>query len=355
MLSYVVPVYNAAATLDSCADSLLRQTVELEVILVDDGSTDSSPALCDALAARDSRVRVIHRANGGVASARNAGMREARGEYIQFVDADDWLEPDCGALMEAAVRRENADFAVFGMVSDYIESGDSVPMQLPYSRVCRGHSEIAEAVLESDRQHLLHFPGNKLFSRAFLNTNGLQFPEVRGPVEDALFAMDCCRAASCIVMSDAIYYHYVQQNEGSMVRRYYEGLFDLCLEMNTRRRELYKAFGLNSEDAKNVCAELCFQQMLHGVKNLYRESSKATTAERRAVWRRIIEDAQLREDIERSAAYSTEARLIKLATAAKSPAAASAFFSQLMWLRQHSGALYLTLRRRFMLGKRVSK
>lgn len=94
LLSVIVPVYKVEAYLDECVQSILSQTYcDLEVILVDDGSPDRCGAMCDAWAERDSRVRVIHKPNGGVCSARNAGLDAARGEYIAFVDSDDWLDP----------------------------------------------------------------------------------------------------------------------------------------------------------------------------------------------------------------------------------------------------------------------
>ena len=99
LLSVIVPVYNAAATLEKCAASVLDQAPEAaELILVDDGSADDSPALCDRLAAQDGRVRVIHQKNGGASAARNAGLAAAKGRYVQFVDADDWV--DTAALEE---------------------------------------------------------------------------------------------------------------------------------------------------------------------------------------------------------------------------------------------------------------
>ena len=93
MITVIVPVYNAATTLRRCVDSILRQSYrDFELLLIDDGSTDSSPLLCDAYARQDSRVRVFHKPNGGVSSARNVGLDHARGEWITFCDADDWVE-----------------------------------------------------------------------------------------------------------------------------------------------------------------------------------------------------------------------------------------------------------------------
>ena len=97
-ISVIVPVYNVEKYLPRCVDSILAQTYEnLEVILVDDGAKDNSAAICDAYAAKDSRVQVLHKENGGLSSARNAGLETATGAYIAFVDSDDWIEPDAYA------------------------------------------------------------------------------------------------------------------------------------------------------------------------------------------------------------------------------------------------------------------
>ena len=106
VISVIVPVYNAEKYLTECVESILNQTIEdIELILVDDGSTDGSPAMCDAFAAQDPRVKVIHKPNGRASSARNAGIRAATGEYIAFVDSDDWISPD----MYEKMLEPNAD------------------------------------------------------------------------------------------------------------------------------------------------------------------------------------------------------------------------------------------------------
>lgn len=105
VISVIVPVYNTLEYLPRCVDSLRRQTCrELEILLVDDGSTDGSAQLCDRLAGEDERIRVFHKENGGSSSARNLGIKEAKGQYIGFVDSDDYVEPDMYELLLAAVR-----------------------------------------------------------------------------------------------------------------------------------------------------------------------------------------------------------------------------------------------------------
>ena len=118
-VSIVVPVYNVQEYLKRCVDSILAQTYEnMEIILVDDGSKDSSGQICDSYAEKDNRIRVIHKENGGSNSARLAGVRAAMCEYICFVDSDDWIEPVMIEKMMEAAEREQADIVASGIYVD---------------------------------------------------------------------------------------------------------------------------------------------------------------------------------------------------------------------------------------------
>lgn len=112
LLSIIVPVYNIMDCLERCVDSICGQTWrKLEILLVDDGSTDGTGALCDRLADRDSRIRVLHKENGGSSSARNLGIRESRGDWLGFVDSDDWIEPEMYETLLHAAKENHADIA----------------------------------------------------------------------------------------------------------------------------------------------------------------------------------------------------------------------------------------------------
>ena len=119
-ISVIVPVYKVEPYLRKCLDSIVGQTYQnLEIILVDDGSPDGCGAICDEYAAQDKRVRVIHKANGGVSSARNAGLTAATGEWIGWVDSDDWIEPDMYSYMLRKAREYGADIAVCSRTEIY--------------------------------------------------------------------------------------------------------------------------------------------------------------------------------------------------------------------------------------------
>ncbi len=117
LLSVIVPVYNVEKYLEQCVESILSQSFsDLELLLVDDGSPDGSPALCDAWAEKDPRVRVIHQKNSGVVAARQAGVAKAEGEYISFVDGDDFVAPQMMEKMLSRLQEEDADYVVCGCV-----------------------------------------------------------------------------------------------------------------------------------------------------------------------------------------------------------------------------------------------
>ena len=126
-ISIIIPVYNVEAYLDRCIQSVIHQTYQnLEIILVDDGSTDHSPQMCDAYAQIDERIKVVHKSNGGLSDARNAGLMVATGTYIGYVDSDDWIELEMYERMYAACIEHQAELAVCRYRNEYTTKGSSM-------------------------------------------------------------------------------------------------------------------------------------------------------------------------------------------------------------------------------------
>ncbi len=131
-ISIVIPVYNVERFLRDCIDSVINQTYQnLEIILVDDGSTDGSGRICDEYEKMDKRIRVIHKCNGGLSDARNTGLDLAKGEYISFVDSDDWIRKDAYEILYDRIREFRADIVCFGMTELYEKSRNA--LYLPQS------------------------------------------------------------------------------------------------------------------------------------------------------------------------------------------------------------------------------
>jgi len=204
MISIVVPVYNVEPYLRQCVDSILKQTYsDIEVILIDDGSPDNCGALCDEYSRIDSRVRVYHTANHGLSAARNLGIRMAQGEYIGFVDSDDWIEADMFMILLNKIRETNANVCVCGydMIpsSEYFEPKESVYM---------GDDSLF-ALLKGD---IKNCAWNKLYrTDLFKKTDGaygILFPEGRH-YEDIFIMHELIREAGTIATVPILLYHYL--------------------------------------------------------------------------------------------------------------------------------------------------
>lgn len=144
LVTIIVPVYNVAPYLERCVDSLIAQTWrKLEILLVDDGSTDGSGSICDRYAEADSRIRVIHKENGGLSSARNAGLDAAAGDCIGFVDSDDWIAPDMYARMLALMGKYDAQMVCAGRYDVDEKTGEKTVGLCPAKEECITGEELA--------------------------------------------------------------------------------------------------------------------------------------------------------------------------------------------------------------------
>jgi glycosyltransferase involved in cell wall biosynthesis len=205
LISIIVPCYNAAASIEECLCSVCSQSFEdLEVIVVDDGSTDESAALAEALAAREPRIRVIRQANGGVSVARNTGLDAARGEFIGFADADDRLLP--GAL-DALFARMNADPApdIVSSLHRQRDSGEGVRVIRPAIRRPTKNTSLG-LLIEGDGVYNAVY--NKLYRRALLKGRSIRFQAGLAVGEDALFNLEAYAQADRVVHLPAVTYEY---------------------------------------------------------------------------------------------------------------------------------------------------
>ncbi len=212
-ISIIVAVYNIEQYLERCVDSLLNQTYRnLEIILVDDGSTDGSGALCDRYAEMDSRVKVIHKENGGLSDARNTGTGKASGEYIAYVDGDDWVDKEMYGAMLGAIKSYQAEIAVCRYKCVYPdrvldESTDEIV-------VFEGREALRAYTMEDERYQIQNAAWNKLYRREF--AEGLQFPKGK-LYEDIVYTAKLFGRAGKTVYLDKAYYNYVLEREGSIM------------------------------------------------------------------------------------------------------------------------------------------
>ena len=215
LISVVIPMYKVEAYLERCIRSVVDQTyTDLEIILVDDGSPDRCGEICDEWAKKDARVRVIHKENGGLSDARNAGMAIATGEYIGFVDSDDWIEPRMYELLYAAMQETGAQIAECTR-ENFSDTSFPTPYtgEQPKKQLFTAEQAIAELLGDGALRQTVW---NKLY-RAELVKNKL-FP-VGKINEDEFWTYRVFGDAKTIVRMDAALYHYYQR-EDSIIHTY---------------------------------------------------------------------------------------------------------------------------------------
>lgn len=205
LISIIIPVFQAEHYLQASVDTALNQTYSnIEVILIDDGSTDASKQICDAYAMKDTRVTVVHKKNGGQASARNCGLRIARGDYIAFLDNDDFMYPEMCEVLVNNIEKYNADISSCSFIQKD-EKGKITHEKHTNKLFFWNNKESMKAFLE--RRIMDIYVWTKLYRTTLLKRNNIYFEEGRND-EDFLFNYLAFKSASYIIMVDCPLYIY---------------------------------------------------------------------------------------------------------------------------------------------------
>ena len=222
LVSVIVPVYNSAAFLDKCIQSILNQTyTNLEVVLVNDGSTDTSGEICNRYAKTDTRIVVIHKPNGGLVSSRKAGITASTGEYVLYIDGDDWIEPELlQCYMEQAVEH-SADIVVSSHKVNLEGRVEVLVNTLPTGVYTKSRlvAEVYPKMLHTGKFSqfgIFSYSWGKLYKRDLLVDNQLRVSEGITIGEDALCLYPTLLDASTLVILDQPYYHYRQRADSLM-------------------------------------------------------------------------------------------------------------------------------------------
>jgi len=213
-ISVAVAVYNSEAYLDRTIQSILGQTYRnLEVILVDDGSTDGCPAICDKYAQADPRVKVIHKKNGGLFTSRNVGMEHATGEYLAFMDGDDWIDPEMYEHMLSALKEQDADLAVCRY--KWVYQDETVDISTDKAVVFEGQEILGKYLEEDDAVQIQNAAWNKLYKRSILGD--LAYPPRW--YEDMLYTIQLLNLPAKSVYLDHAYHNYICDRSTSIMNK----------------------------------------------------------------------------------------------------------------------------------------
>ena len=264
MISVIVPVYNCKEYLANCIESILNQTYpQIQLVLVDDGSSDGSGEICDRYAAQDARLLVSHQENGGVSKARNAGLETAAGEWVLFVDADDYVEPSyCQSMLDAAMQCD-ADVVIARPSAQ-----DQPGLQRYEAAQIEQLKQSCLAYEEARYDYNIDAPWGKIFRRSLIETHRIRFPEDLSRSEDALFCATVYEHAASIGCLNRFGYVHVER-EGSLCRRFAPDapeMLEKILDQNRRWVQKYhpgekdyeKALWYRALPGIDECEKTCF-------------------------------------------------------------------------------------------------
>ena len=251
-ISVIVPIYNVEKYLPQCIDSILAQTfINFEVILVDDGSADNCGEICDEYAEKDNRIIVIHKKNAGVSAARNIGIEAARGEYLMFVDSDDFLECEMLEIMYKATLDLNPDCVASGL-KYYFEKSGKIRINAFEDAFFSMDSEFNKYYKMLTDNFFLAAIYSKLYKKSIILNNNIRFDERYSILEDGMFVIDYLkRCKKCRCISKPLYF-YRQFESFSLMKKYNRNAIEALREYE--RKGEWLARGLIGENVKAFTA-----------------------------------------------------------------------------------------------------
>lgn len=298
-VSIIVPVYNTGRYLYRCIDSLLEQTLnDIEVLLIDDGSTDESGKICDEYSDKDSRVRVVHKPNEGVSVARNIGLDLARGEFVGFVDSDDWIEPEMYECLVQQAEVFDADVVMCDVITVYAD-GRRKPDTISQ---LRDDTILTKADLKPTV--LLELAGSAcrcIYSNKLINTYAINFPCGVKFSEDRIFNIYSMGYANKIVYTKNAYYHRLMHSESAVHSFHKDYLKRIKTASDQIANAIRNAWGDKEEYHKAYCGQVVMG-VIAAINNYYYRSSTLSQSEKYRAVATACNDRQIREAIVKSRA-----------------------------------------------------
>ncbi|MFS0638299.1 glycosyltransferase [Mesobacillus foraminis] len=245
-VSIIVPIYNVERDIRKSIKSILNQTLkEIEVILINDGSTDHSGSIADEFAVLDNRIRVIHQENAGVSSARNKGIKIARGEYIGFVDPDDWIELEMFETLYKTATHCNCQVV---SCTHFIENGqESIEYFQPFQNgnlldEDKIKNQVLKPIISGE---LLTYCWDKIYKTSYIRNNDIWFPEKIQLWEDLYFCLEIFFKSTSFMHVSLPLYHYNRANQGTLSSKYYPNYLEMLTNLHKKKFEYIELSGMN--------------------------------------------------------------------------------------------------------------
>lgn len=295
-VSIIVPVYNVENYLKDCLDSLIGQSFyNLEILLIDDGSSDDSGLICDAYANKDDRIKVFHVENGGVSRARNIGIDNANGRYITFIDADDWLFPDTVKNLYEALLKDKSEYAASGVAiyeNGVVKDRQFILYAIPGIR--QATDKRIALINHLTKSHLISSVSAKMFLKEKIESIGLKFNENIRKNEDILFNLEYLVNINNISICDTLGYYY-RQHFQSVTAAYEKDAIKRIEVVSVEKRRILNDFKDQGQHDRTVALwkineglnfyKRCLFDSSHSDFKVRRERTNYALKGLRAIWK----------------------------------------------------------------------
>lgn len=291
-LSIIMPVYNAEQYLKESISSILNQQMQdFELILVNDCSTDNSGKMCDDFAEEDERIVAIHlEKNGGAGNARNVGICNSKGEYITFVDSDDFIEKDIYELARQTIEKKMLDMVVWGITEEYYDKmGKCYCKNRLYleDQVCAEIEEIKDLIIQMEEKTLFGYQWNRLYRAEIIKKNNIQFEKVV-LYEDYFFNLKVVRCISNMAILSNCGYHYMKRTNGSITTRFVPEYFELSTRRIETMYQLYCDWNYCNANVKNILGQRYLRYILAAITKSFDHQSGFDKTKRKELIREIV-------------------------------------------------------------------
>ena len=350
--SVVMPIYGVEPYLRQAITSVLNQTFQdFEIILVNDCSPDNSAAICEEFSGRYDNVKTLtHAKNKGLSAARNTGFSQVRGEYVWFMDSDDYVDPDLFQNVHESLCKNKAEVVVFGCVEDYYnkaaECVKSIPV-CPKQACCRTASEVHERILELEKETFYGYAWNKFYLTEHIREQNLQYENV-ALIEDIQFNVAFFNNISTMNVLPITPYHYAKRGTTSLTAKFVPDYYAVHRERVRLLFEQQKQWGVLNDEAKNTLANIYIRYIFSALSRNCDKRANMDHGSRKTFLKNVLQDALFNELI----AFSCpESMLLKCMSAVlkKQSILGGLFLGRTIFIVQTK------LKRLFVLAKQVRR
>lgn len=305
IVSIVIPIYNVEKYIKKCVDSVINQTYkELEIILVNDGSPDNCGEIANQYKEEDPRIKVIHKKNGGLSDARNAGLEVVTGEYLCFIDSDDYIEFDAVEVLLSNAINTNSDVVVCSYFNEKVDINENILSKEPVNLQVDNLSSMAP---------IIGYAWNKLYKTSFIKKHKLKFVKGLSLVEDIVFNEKVFLNTSEIIYINLPLYHYINRDRPSLIKQYHENSFELQkLGFKSREKVMLKLFE-NHSDVREVIAGAYVSGVRYCLSNLFYYKNSLSSKRKYKIVETIISEEMTMHQIKSYKPVNVSDKIIKFA------------------------------------------